>query len=207
MTAPYLPVKTSSQSRAVRRRARSRKMAAKQGKITGSLAYDRGMPVHAYILVTEDTIEEKLLGTLAAKSELASAALDFDSELSEVTMSSGIEELKRRLEKLLGEKPIAVVDESMQIDVDQTLIATAERRDKVAAASGELLGAALNLVSQLLDRGQPVAPAMVNEMSKSLSTCVERDAQGRPQLKLTLANDEALQSLAKTLAQLLVQGK
>jgi len=164
-------------------------------------------PVHVYILVTEDTIEERLLGTLAAKSELASAALDFDSELSEVTMSSGIEELKRRLEKLLGEKPIATVDESMQIDVDQTLIATAERRDKVAAASGELLGAALNLVSQLLDQGQPVAPAMVNEMSKSLATCVERDAQGRPQLKLTLANDEALQSLAKTLAQLLVQGQ
>ena len=164
-------------------------------------------PVHVYILVTEDTIEEKLLGTLAAKSELASAALDFDSELSEVTMSSGIEELKRRLEKLLGEKPIASVDESMQIDVDQALIATAERRDKVAAASGELLGAALNLVSQLLDQGQPVAPALVNEMSKSLATCVERDAQGRPQLKLTLANDEALQSLAKTLAQLLVQGQ
>ena len=164
-------------------------------------------PVHVYILVTEDTIEEKLLGTLAAKSELASAALDFDSELSEVTMSSGIEELKRRLEKLLGEKPIAVVDESMQIDVDQALIATAERRDKVAAASGELLGAALNLVSQLLDQGQPVAPAMVNEMSKSLSTCVERDAQGRPQFTLTLANDEALQSLAKTLAQLLVQSQ
>ena len=164
-------------------------------------------PVHVYILVTEDTIEEKLLGTLAAKSELASAALDFDSELSEVTMSSGIEELKRRLEKLLGEKPIAVVDESMQIDVDLALIATAERRDKVAAASGELLGAALNLVSQLLDQGQPVAPAMVNEMSKSLSTCVERDAQGRPQLTLTLANDEALQSLAKTLAQLLVQSQ
>src|SRR5450755_2414021 len=38
-------------------------------------------PVHAYVLVTEGTIEESLLATLAAKRELALAALDPDSDV------------------------------------------------------------------------------------------------------------------------------
>ncbi len=164
-------------------------------------------PVHVYILVTEETIEEKLLATLAAKSELASAALDMDSDLSQVTLTSGIEELKRRLEKLLGDKPVATIDESMRRDVDDSLSAMNQRRDKVAAASGELLGAALNLVSQLLDQGQPPAQEAVAEMTHSLTSCVERDEQGRPQLKLTLANDDSLKALARTLAQLLVNNQ
>ncbi|MDZ4850173.1 MAG: DEAD/DEAH box helicase [Pirellulaceae bacterium] len=162
-------------------------------------------PVHVYILITEETIEERLLGTLAAKSELASAALDFDNDLTEVSMTTGIDELKRRLEKILGEKPVAEIDESMRRDVETSIEATKERRDKVAAAGGELLGAALNLVSQLVSQGQPPAAAVVSEISDRLASCVERDDQGRPQLKFTLPNEDALRSLAQTLAQLLVQ--
>ncbi|MCU0708053.1 MAG: DEAD/DEAH box helicase [Pirellula sp.] len=165
-------------------------------------------PVHVFILVTEQTIEERLLETLAAKSELAHAALDFDSDISEVSMSSGAESLKKRLEKLLGEKPIATVDESQRQEAEQSAQLTAERRAKVAAAGGELLGAALNLVSQLLDQGNPPEPTLVQAMSTNLQSCVDRDEQGRPQLRLTLPDDQSLQSLAKTLAQLLVaQGK
>ncbi|MEX1223388.1 MAG: DEAD/DEAH box helicase, partial [Pirellulales bacterium] len=37
-------------------------------------------PVHVYLLVTEGTIEERLLGTLSAKHDLALAALDFESD-------------------------------------------------------------------------------------------------------------------------------
>ena len=62
-------------------------------------------PVQAFLLVTEETLEEKLLGTLSAKHELALAALDPDSKVKAVDMVSGIEELKRRLEVLLGTKP------------------------------------------------------------------------------------------------------
>ncbi|MEO7319660.1 MAG: DEAD/DEAH box helicase, partial [Chthoniobacteraceae bacterium] len=57
--------------------------------------------VHVYLLVTEQTIEEGLLATLGAKHELANAALDPDSDLNEVELHSGTEELKRRLEVLL----------------------------------------------------------------------------------------------------------
>ncbi len=61
--------------------------------------------VQVYLLVTERTIEESLLATLGAKHELAAAVLDPDSKLTEVQLVSGTEELKRRLEVLLGAAP------------------------------------------------------------------------------------------------------
>ena len=75
-------------------------------------------PVQVYLLVTEETIEERLLGTLSAKHDLALAALDVDSDVSEVELRSGMDELKRRLEQLLGEKPAAPVDASQQQAVE-----------------------------------------------------------------------------------------
>jgi SNF2 family DNA or RNA helicase len=62
-------------------------------------------PVQVYLLVTEETIEEKLLGTLAAKHDLALAVLDMQSDVRQVALASGMEELKQRLEVLLGAKP------------------------------------------------------------------------------------------------------
>jgi hypothetical protein len=41
-------------------------------------------------------------------------------------------------------------------------------------------------------------------MTSNLQSCVDRDPHGRPQLKIPLPDDQALQTLAKTLAQLLV---
>ena len=64
-------------------------------------------PVQVYVLVTEETIEESLLATLSAKHDLALAALDPDSDVTQVDFKSGIEELRRRLEVLLGAKPEA----------------------------------------------------------------------------------------------------
>lgn len=50
----------------------------------------------------EDTIEERLLSTLSAKHDLTLAALDMESDVREVSLASGIDGLKRRLEVLLG---------------------------------------------------------------------------------------------------------
>src|ERR1043165_2559107 len=69
-------------------------------------------PVHAFVLITERTIEENLLGALSAERELAIAALDPDSDVDRVDLAGGMDELKRRLEILLGAKPEAPVDES-----------------------------------------------------------------------------------------------
>ena len=69
-------------------------------------------PVHVLLFVTEDTLEENLLTTLAAKNQLALATLDMESDVDEIAMEGGIEELKARLEQLLGAGPEAPVDRS-----------------------------------------------------------------------------------------------
>ena len=163
-------------------------------------------PVQVFLLITEETIEERLLATLSAKHDLAMAALDADSDVDEVELQSGMEELKRRLERLLGDKPAAPVDVSQQraVEVEAEAISSA-RREKVAAAGGELLGAALNLVGQLIDTGQSAADTqVVSQMHDSLAQCVDRDESGRPQLRITLPDEQALHGLAETLAKLLV---
>ena len=116
-------------------------------------------PVQAFLLVTEQTLEESLLTTLTAKKDLALAALDVDSEVDELSLVSGKEELCNRLEVLLGAKPQAPIDESQQTD----LAAIAEphvHRERVAAAGGELLGAVFNFLGELVSQNGS-APARV----------------------------------------------
>ena len=75
-------------------------------------------PVQVYVLVTEGTIEESLLATLSAKHDLALAALDAESDVTQVDFKSGIEELRRRLEVLLGAKPEAPLDVTKRDETD-----------------------------------------------------------------------------------------
>ena len=170
-------------------------------------AYRMGQdrPVHVYNLVTEDTLEERLLDTLASKKDLADASLDFDSDITQVQMQSGVADLKRRLEKLLPPADPAPVDESRKARVTAEA-ESADRRDRVASAGGELLGAALRLVGELVetsDRG-PADPAAVDRLRSSLLESVERDGAGRPQLRVTLSDDAAVAGIAESLAKLLV---
>jgi superfamily II DNA or RNA helicase len=88
-------------------------------------------PVQVYLLITEGTIEENLLATLDRKQELALAALDPDSTIDQFLIEAGGEELKRRLEHLLGSRPDAPVDRTQQADVGSQL----ERLRRSLAAS------------------------------------------------------------------------
>ena len=162
-------------------------------------------PVHIYKLVTEETIEERLLDTLASKQDLADAALNSDSDVCAVQMLSGIGDLKRRLEKILQPKLLPPVDESQQRQVEEQAAAIAERRQRVSAAGGQLLGAALQMVGELVAGSNATPPnaEIVDQLTNSLSDCIERDEAGRPQLKISLPDDNALRSLAETLARLL----
>ncbi|MEZ6074665.1 MAG: helicase-related protein [Pirellulaceae bacterium] len=163
-------------------------------------------PVHIYKLVTEETIEERLLDTLASKQDLADAALNSDSDVCSVQMLSGIGDLKRRLEKILQPKLLPPVDESQQRQVEDQAAAIALRRQRVSAAGGQLLGAALQMVGELVasTNSAPPKTETVDQLTQNLSDCVERDELGRPQLKISLPDDNALRSLAETLARLLV---
>ena len=160
-------------------------------------------PVQVYLLVTEGTIEEKLLATLSAKHDLALAALDMESNVREVALASGIEELKQRLEVLLGARAHAAVDETEKQRQQQEAERLA-RRSRVAVAGGQLVAAAFAFLSEMIPQRQPTngAQQKASEFKARLDECLERDEQGRPRLTVTLPNEAVLESLARSVAAL-----
>ncbi len=175
-------------------------------------------PVQVYLLVTEDTIEEGMLNTLEAKRELALAALDLESEVTEVAISGGIEALKRRLEVLIGEKPPAAVDESRRQEVEREL-RRRERREQIARAGGRLVGAAFQFVGELLG-AQESASAGISaaegasadqgivtdrgnaEYRKLLEECLEKREDGSLQLTVSFPDESILDTLASVLGRI-----
>ncbi len=167
-------------------------------------------PVQVYLLVTEETLEEKLLSTLSAKKDLALAVLDADSDVSEVDMVSGMEELRRRLELLLGAKPEAPVDESSKERSAQEAEAAAQRQARVAEAGGELLGAAFKFLGELVaesSEAQAVPEGFVTQVREGLQQCVQVDESGKHRLTVAFPDAKAVGQLAEVLARFLVAGK
>jgi len=160
------------------------------------------------VLVTEDTLEENLLNTLSAKHVLALAALDAESDVTDVDCVSGIEELKRRLEVLLGSQGEAPEDVTSRERVERESERFADRRERVAAAGGELLGAVFNFLGELVAEGNKPEPPqeVVSQLRERLDQCVEEDASGRTQLSVTLPDRGALDNLAQALARLMTAG-
>jgi superfamily II DNA or RNA helicase len=162
-------------------------------------------PVQVYLLVTEDTIEENLLGTLSAKHELALAALDPSTDVTRVDLQGGMEELKRRLEVLLGQKPAAAPDLAQKQQVEAETQSLAERRERLAAAGGQLLSAAFAFMGELLPPAPetPESRRVASEIEQRLAQCVEKDDKGALRLTVALPSADALKSLARSLATLL----
>jgi superfamily II DNA/RNA helicase len=164
-------------------------------------------PVQVYILVTEESIEENLLQTIAAKKDLALAALDVDSEVDEVKSSSGMEQLKGRLEILLGAKPEAAVDQSQLRQEEETKKAISpEHRERVSVAGGELLGAAFKFLGELVATNAPPPEETVAKLRAGLAACVSEDPTGKSTLTVTLPDKGALDGLANALAKFLTMG-
>jgi hypothetical protein len=162
-------------------------------------------PVQVFVLVTEGTLEEGLLRTLSLKRELALAALDPESNVEAVNLTSGAEELKARLEVLLGAKPEALIDKT--VERDETAAAREQRRrERVAAAGGEMLGAVFHFLGELVgdgENGAPPAEPVVRDVAARFNKCVEVDETGRARLTVTFPNQQALEGLARTLARMM----
>jgi Helicase conserved C-terminal domain/SNF2-related domain len=164
-------------------------------------------PVQVYIMVTEATIEENMLSTISAKRDLAMAALDPDATAKEVALAGGIDELKRRLEVLMGEKPPAPVDESDAVRVGA---GTEKRRESVASAGGELLSAAFRFMGELLGSARQEANGDVSQarsqaqerMKRLLSECMERTDDGGWRMSVKFQDAAAVDTLARVLARL-----
>jgi superfamily II DNA/RNA helicase len=166
-------------------------------------------PVQVFILVTTDTLEENLLATLSAKHELSLAVLDPESDKHEVDLAAGMEALKRRLEVLLGAKPEAAEDESMKADAERTAAALA-RKEKVAAAGGQLVGAAFAFIGEILnDRASEEKTAQISEaVREELNQCLEKTEDGRMKMTFTLPDESILDTMAKALSSIIaLQGK
>lgn len=161
-------------------------------------------PVQVFVLVTEQTIEENLLATIAAKKDLALAALDADSDVDEVQLQSGMQELKSRLEVLLGARPETPPTEAQQPPAGPDSQRSQEHRDRVAAAGGELLGAAVKLLGELMGNSadSPPPESLVRHLRGTLEACT--DGGDKPRLTIVLPNRSALDELSRSLSRLLV---
>lgn len=168
-----------------------------------SRAYRMGQkrPVDVYVLVTDETLEERMLVTLAGKHELALAALDVDSDVDEVHLESGMAELKRRLEVLLGAKPEANIDESQQRAETETVQQLA-RQERVSNAGGQLLASAVSFLSELIpDRPETEdSKQIADSLKQGLARCVECDEQGLAKFTFTLPDPTIIQRFAETLS-------
>jgi len=159
-------------------------------------------PVHVYLLVTEETIEENMLGTLALKHNLAMAALDVGSEVTRIDMASGMDELKKRLEVLLGQKPVEE-DRSEYNRVEREATEMhATRREKVEVAGGTLLTAAFSMLEALLPETEKneKTTRIANQIRAAFEECVESEKDGSLSLKVKLKNKDSLDSLCSAVA-------
>jgi len=163
-------------------------------------------PVQVFLLVTEETIEESLLATLAAKHELAQAVLDPDSEVEAVDLVSSVEELRQRLEVLLGARP-ALAPDAGEAAARVREAEAAAQRERVAEAGGALVGAAFGFLAELLPSGEPSdeAKRLTGALRERLAACLAPDGAGRPTLTVTLPDTRALDALASTLGRLLAE--
>jgi hypothetical protein len=127
-----------------------------------------------------------------------------ESNVRKVALASGVEELKQRLEVLLGAKPHAAVDETEKHRQQQET-ERLTRRARVAEAGGQLLAAAFTFLGEMIPQQEPTngTARMASEFSARLNECLERDEQGRARLTVTLPNEAALENLSRSLAALL----
>jgi len=160
-------------------------------------------PVQIFLLVTEETLEESLLATLSAKQALFLAALDPEAEATAIDLASGMEELKKRLEILLGEKPDAALDESQKAQVEREAEGL-QQKERIARAGGQLLGAAFAFIGEMFpEKGENEKTLQMAETFKDrLSECLEKDKDGSLKMTITLPDESVLDNLAKSLARM-----
>ncbi|MGL6195553.1 MAG: DEAD/DEAH box helicase [Thermoguttaceae bacterium] len=174
--------------------------------------------VQIFLRVTEQTIEEQMLATLSAKHDLALAALDIGSDVNEVVMKTGVEELKRRLEILLGSKPAAPNDESEKATVTQIgenpQIRT-EQQERIGNAGSEIIESVIKFIGTLVEQtgsqGSAAIPQVVSAAAREVmplvqktvseAICIETDNSGKAKLSLTLPEKPVIDALINAASQ------
>ncbi|MDR2198252.1 MAG: DEAD/DEAH box helicase [Deltaproteobacteria bacterium] len=185
--------------------------------------------VQAFLLVTANTIEERLLSLLGAKSELALACLDLESGVDFVEMTSGIDALKNRLEILLGRKPDQPPEPEAEAEAEaggegesSSAGRSSAKKEKISEAGGKLLTAFFDFLGELVPAGEAEAPADAPQMElpggeglpaeekkekaspldalgEIFKNSLDKDGEGRPRLTLTLPDEDVIRKAAGVL--------
>ena len=138
------------------------------------------------------------------------AALDPDSDVTQVDLTTGVDELRRRLEVLLGAHPEAPVDMSQKEEVvAETQQLARSSRERGGGGRRRDVGGRLQFPRRVGGQGYGASrppKASWRRSAIAWAQCVEEDASGRPRLTVTLPDRSALDSLAQTLARLLLVG-
>ena len=165
-----------------------------------------------------------MLATLSAKHDLALAALDIGSDVSEVKMKSGVEELKRRLEVLLGTKPAAPDDLSGKETTKQiaeAILPRNEKEERIIQAGSDIVESIFKFVGTLTDQtvqresstgpsiptlvtaAKEVLPPIKETLQKTVAEVirVETDSDGKTKLSFTLPEKPVLDGLLQAAAQ------
>jgi superfamily II DNA/RNA helicase len=176
-------------------------------------------PVQVFLLVTQNTIEERLLGLLGAKSALAQAALDQESDVDYVEMTTGIDALKNRLEILLGKTPDKALEEPSKREAEERM--NQARREKLSEAGGKILSAVCEFLGELIpaplpelnseEKPKPAETEEKKDFSQSpgvaimdfFKQCVHKDDEGRVKFTLTLPDDSILTKISDTISRFL----
>jgi SNF2 family DNA or RNA helicase len=152
-------------------------------------------PVCVFVLVTEETLEESLLATLSAKRDLALAALDPESQVSDVDVRRQADDIKEKLEVLLGAKPEAPVDETVKVSAS-----AAAASERLARAGGALLHAAFDLLGEIAGGKPEEHEMMQSELRAALDVKIVPDQAGKPRLSFAMPSRETLVNLVQGLA-------
>jgi SNF2 family DNA or RNA helicase len=160
-------------------------------------------PVCVFVLVTEQTLEENLLTTLSAKHDLAMAALDPDSEVSDVDVRTQADDSKEKLEVLLGAKPEAPADETVKENASR---ATSE--DRLAQTGGAFLRSAFELLAEMAGGHEAGGrEAVLGELRSTLDVKVVADDRGGRRLSFAMPSRETLSVLLRGVAGLLADAR
>jgi superfamily II DNA or RNA helicase len=155
--------------------------------------------VCVYVLVTEQTLEENLLSTLSSKRDLAMAALDPDSQVADVDVRTQADDIKEKLEVLLGAKPAAPVDETVKEGASM-----AAATDRLAEAGSAFLRVALDVLGEVADRhGSETRPGIADVFRAGLDAKVVADEKGLRRLSIAMPSREKLAALMQGIAGLL----
>ena len=119
-------------------------------------------------------------------------------------MLGNMEELRQRLELLLGAAPEPGPD-LREREAREGEVAGRAQRERIAAAGGELARAALAFLGEILPPGTPAPAAsrLAEAVRERLAEGLGEDAAGRPTLTLRLPDASVLEALTGSLGRIL----